>query len=155
MTTIVFRSGFVASDSRVTLDGDYIHPREVVKVWRCGDALFGIVGSAENMDTLKEWLEFGGPHAPDRPELEDTTLIEFCADGRIYEHHGKDGTMEVTPLAKDFYVWGSGRLIAYGALELGASAAEAVLIAAKYDPSTGGTVRELQVVEAAPHGDDF
>ena len=156
MTTIAWCNGFVAADSRVCdSNSGIIEPHEIEKIWRSGGMIFGIVGGVDGLYTLREWLEYRNPDAPDRPVIATgTTLIEFRQDGRIFEHGGVDDTLELKP-RQDFYAWGSGRGVALGALELGASAAEAVVLAAKYDSGTGGTIRELRVAPAAEDQESY
>lgn len=104
----------------------------------------GLVGAAGAWsDVLRFWdlldgkpLKEGALH--DNSELE---AIELHRDGIfLYEpsgarYHIKDG----------FYAVGSGGPYALGAMAMGASPEEAVAIAARFDPGTGGEVEVLKL----------
>jgi ATP-dependent HslUV protease subunit HslV len=76
------------------------------------------------------------------PVMGDNSEAVILAPGHPVVYVGSDGLM--TQEGCEFYALGSGSRIAYGALAAGASAEEAVRIAARYDTSTGGEVVVLR-----------
>lgn len=144
MTTVAYRNGFVAADSRV-IRGEMIAPEEAQKIWRVSHGgVAAIVGTMIIMDDAKLWLD-AGKKGWERPKFpsDNTYVVEFLTDGTILEHSA-DGDCETKPMF-GYYAWGSGRDFAYGALAQGATAFGAVEIAAKFDLNTGGTIRQLKV----------
>lgn len=143
---VSIKHGCIASDSRCSTDNAMF---SVNKVRPVGQGLIGAAGTWS--DVLKFWdfldkkksaKDAVGLH--DNSELE---AIELHPDGIfLYEpngarYHIKDG----------FYAVGSGGPYAMGAMAMGASPEEAVAIAARFDPNTGGEVEvlKLKVANAA------
>lgn len=143
MTTIVYRAGIVAADS-LAVRGDMAAPEKVEKLWRTASGgVAAITGTYAFAESARSWIDFGKKDW-EKPKFDsDTRIIEFLTDGRILEHDA-DGMGRTTPL-EDYYAWGSGRDFAYGALAAGATARQAVEIAAKFDLMTGGEFREMRV----------
>lgn len=134
MTTIAFRWGVLATDSRTMLGG-WKAPYDVQKLHRMDD---GTVCATAGDYTLAlafiEWLQSG--EAGDRPSLDGATVIRLLKDGSlfVYEHGGK---FTIKP---DFGAWGSGSPAANAAMHMGADARKAVEIAALLDDNTGGPI---------------
>lgn len=134
MTTIAYRAGVLASDSRAMIGGwkcSYPLP----KLMRMKDgAIAGVVGEYAKGMAFIEWLN--GPRDDAAPEMVDATVIKMDGDGSlaVYENGHR------FPVTADFAAWGSGAPPALGALYAGASAERAVEIASLVDDQTGGEV---------------
>lgn len=113
----------------------------VGKVRTVGRGLVGAAGAWS--DVLKFWdlvekrkRKDAGLH--DNSELE---AIELHPTGLyLYEASGVR-----YPIKDQFYAVGSGAPYALGAMAMGASPEEAVAIAARFDPNTGGEVEVLKL----------
>lgn len=148
MTTIVWRDGLVAADSRIIRGGDRISPETVMKVWRLEHGGLGAAaGAVWIVSEFRDWLN-RGQKAWERPKVpDDTVVMEFKTDGHIVEY-ATDGVTETNP-ARGYFAWGSGADYAYGAMEMGASARRAVEIAMLFDYGTGGDITVLEVCQRA------
>jgi hypothetical protein len=108
------------------------------KLWRLPNgSLFGGAGLMEHILAARAWLEEGG----DKPEgLDDFTgiLVESGRAYRLGEKLIRDRIVERC------HAVGSGSDFAITAMHLGKTAREAVLIAARFDPRTGGGVDVLE-----------
>ena len=145
MTTIAYKCGVLAGDGLSLQDGvaeDYSFP----KVFQIRDGrLVGVSGTYARCLAVKRWLEERGDldHPPNQPKMEDDdgSVIVVQADGtvRVYE---LDGWFDYSP---QMAAWGSGAKAALGAMHAGATAVEAVEIAAKIDPFTGGEVISVRL----------
>jgi ATP-dependent HslUV protease subunit HslV len=135
MTTIAYRDGVLAGDSKVTYDGSF--QGLVTKVFRStkGD-LLGLCGDSSGLPVLKAWAK-GGCKSP-IPDLgEDNSVIWVKPNGNAYIV--EFGT--ACEVEGPFFAIGSGHAIAKGAMGAGASAEEAVAIAITFDNGSGGPVR--------------
>jgi hypothetical protein len=108
------------------------------KLWKLSKGrLFGGAGITEQVLAVRAWLEDGG----DKPDgLTDFNgiLIESGVAYRLEEKLIRDRILERC------HAVGSGSPFAITAMHLGKSAREAVLIAARFDPRTGGGVDVLE-----------
>lgn len=141
MTTIVFRHGVLASDSQTTSSNLRMHG-----VTKCIKTDTYLAGGCGHLETLAAWLDWveGGMQEDKKPEGNDkSTLFLIDKRGFILEYDEKMYPMKVGK--HPFFAWGSGRDFALGALECGATAVEAVRVAAKYDIYTGGRIKTLQL----------
>lgn len=142
MTTIVYKDGILACDSQVTTNSEVIigycnkiqeFDNEVI----CGS------GSTTAIKQFIDWHRRG-----DDPEKKPTLLGDGCVCFVIDKK-----TLELKrycdcwydSIGASFYVTGSGMEIAIGALEMGATAEEAIKAACKYDTGTGGEVHVLDL----------
>lgn len=140
MTTIVYRDGVVAADSQTSAH-DCIDPGPRSKLERRpnGD-VYAIVGNWMDGVALKEWIiQDGGGHKGTPQPNGDCTVIVFSQGAVSVFSNG--GSYDENP--DPFRTWGTGSPAALGALYAGASAAEAVAIACKIDPWSGGPVLEI------------
>ncbi|MBD9573742.1 proteasome subunit beta [Pseudomonas sp. PDM23] len=135
MTTIAYRDGVIAYDSLVTAGGTVIYDDFDKKRERNGVLFFGS-GSTADIDLLISayFGEIPGFDMDARALVlrEDKLSLISFADGRVYES-------EVLPDRP--YAIGSGSDHAYTAFDMGASARQAVELAAKRDTCTGGLIR--------------
>lgn len=135
MTTIAYRDGILAADSRGTCSG-WIQPGKETKLFRLQDGrAAGVTGTWAIAVRLLKWIE--SDRSTDQPEGDARIVavgrkIEVFEDGHSYIETAK------------FMAWGSGMPPALGALHAGASAVEAVRIAALVDTLTGGKVISME-----------
>jgi hypothetical protein len=102
----------------------------------------GIVGAAGDWDdVLKFWELIEGKPAKESGLNDDSELeaIELHPDGIfLYAASGKRYRIK-----DEFFAIGSGAPYAIGAMAMGASPEEAVALASRFDPATGG---EIEVI---------
>jgi hypothetical protein len=107
------------------------------KAWKLRDGrLFGAAGTTEEILAVRAWLEEGGTK-PDGLENFHGILIE---NGKVYRLEEK---LTRHRILERCHAIGSGAPFAITAMSLGKTAREAVLIAARFDPRTGGGVDVL------------
>src|SRR5829696_3246463 len=130
MTTLVYRAGVLAADTRGTVGG-WVQPGRTIKVHRTKRGrLIGFVGTVSEASAFLRWATGGGAEK-DRPALDEATCVIVEPDGAIIVHE-TSGWFRAE--AAEFHAWGSGMPTALGALYMGATAVQAVEIAAKLDP---------------------
>jgi ATP-dependent protease HslVU (ClpYQ) peptidase subunit len=139
MTTIACDGKSMASDGRSTDEGGLICSESVVKVRRLKDGrIFGLSGTPFDLDNIERWFNEGGEF-PEVGEQFDVLLLD--KDGCVYCYDRKgDCTEEMLPAAI-----GSGCELAIGAMEAGATPAEAVRIACKRHNGSGGKITVLSL----------
>lgn len=143
MTTIAYKDGILAADSRASNNG-YISHNSANKIIReihpeFGEMLFAVSGDAvEGKEAIKDIL-IKGQYKPFHNETYFNILgIDKQGNLRMWclgETH-TDGELLRCP----FYATGSGKLLSLAAMECGKSAVESVEIASKFDPFTGGLI---------------
>lgn len=140
MTTIAYRDGVLAAD-RMESVGDVRLPSKATKVHRLRDGrLFAWTGDHGVGIKLRQHL-----NDPKRIAAPDTS-DKGCAI--IVDTRGRVWTYESNALAREFAPYvarGSGLSFALGAFAMGASAKQAVVVAGKFDKSTGRGVKALKV----------
>jgi ATP-dependent HslUV protease subunit HslV len=144
MTTIAYRDGVLAADSLVTLGDTKVHGR-YHKIVRIEGHLIGTAGSVAACQHFLDWLreatgEDGEDSAPPKGEYK---ALVVNPKGKVREF--ESGSLLPVPRGAKFFSIGSGAAYALAAMYAGASAADAVKIAAKIDTSTGLPVRVLKV----------
>ena len=145
MTTVVFRDGVMAADSRI-IDGNLIEASTYRKVGRLGRrakfaGVYAVTGATTSSQYLLRLLNSGAWEGIGTPgQSSDGQVHVALTDGRFF-FVGVDGVTECAPAP--FYAAGSGRAIALGALQMGASATKAVKVACKFDVYSGGPVRKV------------
>jgi ATP-dependent protease HslVU (ClpYQ) peptidase subunit len=133
VTTIVYRDGVLAADTRVSFS-DWIKPERLCKIERLpGGRLFAAAGDHAIWGKLLRW--FRDPHG-ERPEIPDCDALVVLPDGTVEYYCGAGFRLIQGP----FVAIGSGSPVALGALYAGADAEQAVRIAMRVDPYTGGEV---------------
>lgn len=142
MTTIACNATEMAADTRVSLqDGTDVRVFESVKIERVGDAIYGVAGDFQAGVRFMEWVrrEMKGR----KPRLcKDFAALKIDAEG-IYSMDGPSDTW--MKVSGKFDAIGSGRKVALGAMEMGASPADAVKAAKKWDAFTGGDTTVLRL----------
>lgn len=145
MTVIAYRAGILAADSRCS-DEFSMHLTNCRKIYRLKNrALLGTAGD-DDARQLMELLGRASPRKmPTRQQLADTKTSfigimvfpkgqVFVVDVRVVEYGNSDewaGT--ISPITDDFVSVGHGQQYAYGVMEHGGSAIEAVRCACKRD----------------------
>lgn len=135
MTTIAFDGKNIASDSQcggAYLDGGV---RKVVKI---GKSYYGVAGHLESMEQFFQWLRDGG----DKPKIEHDSFEGLEVRGKSVYWWGE---ALVPCKIRAPTAIGSGTQFAMGAMLAGATAKEAVKIAAKLDSGTGQTIRSVTI----------
>lgn len=137
MTTIAIKNGYIAADT-IASRGDRI-AGYMSKILDCGSTYFSGCGDAAAMQEFFQWASGYNKKATNWVESEDFTGIEFRNDGTLWSYERSTVPFQVLPITNHF-AFGSGSHIATGAMEAGASAEEAVRIAAMYTFGTGGKI---------------
>lgn len=146
MTTIAYRDGTMAADSR-GYAGFNACLGTKSKIRKCQDGtLVGCSSSKPGQtEAIMAWFMAGADplKAPTFGEGgPDFTLLAVKADGSAL--YGWGSFHLSGPLTAPFYAIGSGAGAAYGALEMGASAQRAVEVACLHDVWSGGPIETLQ-----------
>ena len=155
MTTIAVRDGIMARDSQEGVhsegggDRAYYACSKIYPIYNDTDSeklsyLIGCAGDSDGAPLFIEWfIEYYNTEFNDKQILK--RLYDFDVDALILS---ADGTVEtgssygvVHECNEKFYAIGSGTKCALAAMHLGCSAEEAVEIAKKIDPHTGGKVQ--------------
>lgn len=141
MTTIAYREGVLAGDSQATDSQKW----QCVKVYRldteAGELLVGYCGEVFAAHVFMRWLTDGG-REPDLGNEQFEAIVISAKTGRVTMWN--QSLVPFRPRGK-FFAIGSGGPVAMGAMHKGADAVEAVKIACKVDPYTGGPVRSLKI----------
>jgi 20S proteasome alpha/beta subunit len=139
MTTIAYRDGILAGDTRVTTE-DLVSPEKIRKVFKLRNGcLFAHCGDAEEGELLKRSIMRSGP----MPKLKDSDAICIMPDGAVLFTEGLTWSKIDAP----FIALGSGKQFAYGAMQVGASAADAVRAACKLDKHSGLPIQTVRLTK--------
>jgi hypothetical protein len=139
MTTIAYKDGIIAYDGRCTAGGTIVYDDFDKMHERDGAFFFGAGGMSEINDLIKAYSgeEIAG-------DCGASAIV--CKSGELSLISYEDGRIvESSVLPDKAYAIGSGRDHAYTALDMGASAYQAVEMAAKRDTGTGGKIRTFTV----------
>lgn len=145
MTTVAFKDGVLACDSRMTR-GARIESDDFKKSVWAGGCLYVFTGEPHRLHHLIEDHQAKDYNSPRKPA---PNLDALVWDGKLLKHIGYDedtGYFFEVPL--DWctcFALGSGAQYAYGAMDAGMSAAAAVRMARKRDIYTGGKVRQIKL----------
>jgi ATP-dependent HslUV protease subunit HslV len=128
MTTIAYKDGVMASDSACSHNETVVF--DVQKVFK-NDAgfLLGLAGTLMDVGIMKAW--FFNEDLNDVPRTKAYGIL-VSPKGKVY--FAERGLL--TPVKGKHVATGSGRDLALGAMDAGASAVEAVRIASKRDSAT-------------------
>lgn len=149
MTTIVYRDGVLASDSRA-YSGDSGPIGFKKKIHRLSNgALLGISSSKVGLpEAIVRWFESEGEdHPGDKFEELHFQALLITPDGEVYYYH--DSLAPSGPLHGQFHAIGTGDQYALGAMTCGATADAAVMVAMQHDVWTGGELLKLELHPAA------
>jgi ATP-dependent protease HslVU (ClpYQ) peptidase subunit len=135
LTTIAYRDGVLAGDGRVSA-GDTIVASSKKKVYRLKDgSLLGSAGSQEDGERLRIALEKGDA----APKLPNCFALRISTESGIWYYEGSAWVHVNEP----YTAIGSGSAHALTAMDCGLPAVEAVRMAIKRDPLSGGRVRTV------------
>ena len=161
MTTIAFDGNMLAADSQTT-QGDYrlsLHAQKIFQPavgenWRVmGQRVvaYGVAGTLQGWHYLREALAgFNGLSVNTTfPKGVVVSYLVVTEDGEVYAggQYENDNVAWLTKVSAPIAV-GSGAEFAMGAMAQGATAAQAVEIAARFDVNTGGGVQVLHTVKS-------
>ena len=139
MTTIAYRDGVMAADGRVT-DGQLVVTDECKKIRKLSDgALFALCGDDYLEEAIVEWLEACEPETVP-PTGKDFTAILVDTSGNLSTYSGV-GERFLPWYDVKFAAFGSGGELAYGAMEMGATADQAVAVAIRRNTHSGGLIQ--------------
>lgn len=156
MTTIAYRAGVIAADSRETISGEqggdrFFHCEKLFrKNFTRGrkkhEAIIATAGETSPGMVFVDWYGSGKP-APDlfiEGEADFTCLVLTTEGLREYDKYCR-GIEVVHP---EFYAVGSGSMAAMAAMYAGASARRAVEIACLVSPGSGPPVVTMRLKRA-------
>jgi len=139
VTTIAYRDGVMAADGRVT-DGQLVVTYECKKIRKLSDgALFALCGDDYLEEAIVEWLEACEPETVP-PTGKDFTAILVDTSGNLSTYSGV-GERFLPWYDVKFAAFGSGGELAYGAMEMGATADQAVAVAIRRNTHSGGLIQ--------------
>lgn len=143
MTTIAYRAGYLAADTRA-YSGGKTPIGQKTKIFHDPELkMAGGVSSPHPGFGERFWLWLTGQEG----DIEFAKDIEFTAltlqDGDVFIY--ENSLHPTGPLTATYYAIGSGREFALGAMEMGASAAEAVRVACKLDVWSADPIMVLDV----------
>ena len=136
MTTVAYKDGIIAYDSRMT-EGDMIVTDSFDKHKEVSGCHFFFSGRAEDYDLGIETY-FSGQHQKAHCGM---IVID---EGEVYSVSSGENDFEIIKVLWP-YAHGSGTEFALAAMDMGANAKLAVSQAMKRDPFTGGRVRTFKV----------
>lgn len=115
------------------------------KLFRRPFGIVGYAGSVQNTEQLRRWYEAGAEIDKPQPTFVTYGTEEPSCTLLILENSGAikfvSRYLNVETLEDEFFAIGSGSEVAMGAMAHGASAEEAIEIACRLNPGTGGPVR--------------
>lgn len=138
MTTIAWDGTTLAADTLATANG--LRDNRTIKIWRHGGALIGACGSQALCERFRTWAIAGMEGESPFEGADDGNGLVVTGEGVLC--FGNTGCWRVS---EPFYTLGSGYQLALGALAMGATAKQAVEVAAKYDTITGGEITVLSL----------
>jgi hypothetical protein len=146
MTTIAYRDGILAADSRLTVDSGSgarkhfcrkLFRKRITEGKKAYDVVIATAGESSPGMVFVDWYGSGKPV----PDLflhigGDFTCLVLTPKGLFeYDLYCRGELIE-----EEFYAVGSGSMAAIAAMHCGKSALEAVRIASRIDPFTGGRI---------------
>ena len=140
MTTIAYSAATrtMAADSQASSANRKFRVKKITRI--PGGGLLGITGGMPELLKIQKWASAGFP--PDeKPEMADDAEVECLlvhADGTINLF---DSSLELMAVQDKFIAIGSGGPYAVAAMACGLGPAEAVQIAARFDPYTSAPVK--------------
>lgn len=137
MTTIAYKDGVIAYDSRRTCDGRIVTDSADKKRERDGHAFFGCGSTSDILNLIDA---FFGENIKGECDAQVIVVFEGCVAEIIWS----EGRLFNYPIDHDYAI-GSGSDNAITAMDMGATAVEAVEMAKKRDTGTGGLIRTLTI----------
>ena len=137
MTTITYKDGIIAFDSRITVDGIVVG--EADKGVSTDRYLGAVAGDFTSIPVLRDWVKDDLQGKPKLPK--DAEYLMLLIDRKTRDIMVFDNSLKPMTMDNRVFAAGSGANHAYGAMHVGASAKDAVIAAAAYDGHTGGRIR--------------
>lgn len=135
MSTVVYKAGIVAADTLAERH-EWLVPGRVTKIQLIGEVVFAGVGDHSLCEGARR-------HFEEHRDLNGFDLEEHARVILICKGHLpviRERKYSFSEAAASYYAWGSGSVVAMGAMLAGADAKQAVEIAMQLDPWTGGEV---------------
>lgn len=146
MTTITYRAGMMAADTQVS-GKSFIYPERSTKIHRCGDVIWGSAGEyAATMRFYRWMMERGKFEDPPQDMLDGHESLVVRQDGLVITINNNTWSTVDGP----YYAFGSGYRDAYVAMYCGLSAPEAVQVAMRFDPRSGGDIEFIRLKSTQP-----
>lgn len=144
MTTIVYKDGVIAYDSRATA-GDRICSDDFEKKKVVDEVAFFFAGSLIDFDNLVDC--YFNPEQSEEIESQGTSALVVDKNKMFLISIDEDTGKYWKQSLEQFSKWaiGSGSLYAQAAMEMGADAKKAVQIAMKLDIRTGGKIKTYKI----------
>ena len=144
MTTIAYKDGIVAYDSRIT-EGSFVVDNNCDKMRKVQGLTFFVCGDVAGENALIRSYVNGACTEEDA-ETAAHSMAWVVDGGIIYRLLTLEGELYIEPQRPGNHIaLGSGTPFAIGAMDAGASAMEAVKIAAQRDVATGGKIRTWKI----------
>jgi ATP-dependent protease HslVU (ClpYQ) peptidase subunit len=144
MTCIAYRKGVLAADTQITCgDGRKIRASKIQAL--PDGSYFACAGDSKAIVRISRWIHRGMP-TKGRPRCSEDTfdVIMVRQDGTLLT---ANDALDFEALSEPFYAIGSGGAYAMGAMARGATAIQAVKIAARFDTNTSGPVDSVVIRE--------
>ena len=139
MTTIAYKDGIIAYDSRATR-GDIIDSDDVRKAIKINGVTFILSGRQDHIDAIKRaWFD------DEAGKDIDAYGLVIDEKGFLWECNYDKALIKIKFDYDSVCAFGTGCLHALTAMDMGATAAEAVKMAIKRDVYTGGKVRTIKL----------
>lgn len=162
MTTIAYRDGVMAADTRVVNGADMINLGEQRKIHEPGEEeywsvngdriiCFGLSGSLTDLLAFKELLSEGVTFKTKAPDhlVGDSNLLCVGEQGNVWmvsAYKQRDGSMAFTVSSvQPPFAIGSGSVYASAVMAVGKSAVDAVKAACKLDVYSGGRIETWEL----------
>lgn len=144
MTTFAYRDGTLAADAKCSIGNRCAG--YAVKALKMKGVLAAAMGDGGRCQVFLDWVRTG---CRDLPKIHrDDENDEHQADGFIYTPDGREvsfwGSTPPQWMRAPFFAHGSGAEIALGAMAMGATAEQAIRVAAAFDNCTGGPITVLR-----------
>jgi ATP-dependent protease HslVU (ClpYQ) peptidase subunit len=133
MTCVAYRNGIIAADSMSVVEE--VKLNNEVKVAKRKGHLFGLSGDA--MPPLEEAIDWYFKKNRGTLKPYKFSLLVVTPEGKVYDIDQNNGQVAITA---PFYAVGSGAIGAMCAMEVGATAEQAVAAAIKWCEGVGGKV---------------
>lgn len=150
MTTIVYRDGIMAGDSRA-YSGNFVVIGNKVKVFKIDDRLIGVSASQVGLpEEVLDWFRGGMiGNLEDIIKIDENCMFQILS----VDQHGAasyyNKSMHPANVMAEYYAIGSGDTYALGALAQGATAKEAVLAASQFDSYTNDDIHTIKFIGRA------
>ena len=136
-TTIAWKNGVLACDKQMTDNGRIM--RGACKAVVTADTVYAVTGTITRGLKFIQWLRDGGPDQEEKaPKLKDTVVVAMSMSTGKLTVWESDYPLVVEDA---MFATGSGGDIALGAMAHGATPAQAVQYASRWDDGTGGGVQ--------------